>query len=241
MDHQQVEELLGAYIVGATTDAERRDFEAHVATCVQCAARVDEFRRVANLLPLAADIESPPARLKVKILAGTRSGQLAVPAYKPEPLFKRIFMKPQPAFALAAASLVLAVGLAVWNQDLQSKNKDKDAEIARLQQSMVIADIKGTDAAPTASARILFLKDQKVALLQTQGLPALPANQTYQMWLIADGAPVSAGLFQVNPATQTASALIVGDPAAFKKVAVSVEAAGGVPSPKGSIVLLGDL
>ncbi len=54
-------------------------------------------------------------------------------------------------------------------------------------------------------------------------------------------APEDKRLSQVNPATQTADALLIGDPTSFKKVAVSAEPAGGLTSPQGKIVLIGDL
>ncbi len=244
MDHQQIEESLGAYVVGALSDRERIDFEAHVNSCAQCAARVSEFRRVANLLPLSVDMQTPPARLKTKLLAqveqySSREKTAGVQSADGFGTFlRRLFSSPKTAASFAVAAVLLIAAVFVLNQDLRDKNR----EIARLERSVFIADAAGTDAAPGATGKVVYLTDQKIAVLQVQGLPVLPQGQTYQLWLIAGtSAPVSAGLFQVDSAAQPANAIINGDPSKYGTLAVSVETAGGVPSPTGKIVLTADL
>ncbi len=44
-----------AYVLGALSDADRREFEAHLAGCVSCRAAVAELSGVAPLLSLAGD------------------------------------------------------------------------------------------------------------------------------------------------------------------------------------------
>lgn len=52
----------GAYVLGALSDEERRAFEAHLATCADCRARVAEVRGVPALLTgiTAAELASEP-------------------------------------------------------------------------------------------------------------------------------------------------------------------------------------
>jgi anti-sigma-K factor RskA len=63
----------------------------------------------------------------------------------------------------------------------------------------------------------------------------------YQLWLVTDGAPVSAALITPDP-DGAARALVSGvgtiEPKAF---ALTVEPAGGVPAPTGAMFLLGSL
>jgi Putative zinc-finger len=53
-----------AYVLGALDDADRQAFEAHLATCADCQARVDQLRPTADLLtgvPLSALTNDDPA------------------------------------------------------------------------------------------------------------------------------------------------------------------------------------
>jgi anti-sigma-K factor RskA len=73
------------------------------------------------------------------------------------------------------------------------------------------------------------------------GLASLPADQTYELWLIpSDGDPVSAGLVQVTADGTTVSQIpMPSQPQEFAAVGLSIEPAGGSPQPTGPIVLLG--
>src|SRR5206468_360324 len=71
---------------------------------------------------------------------------------------------------------------------------------------------------------------------RTRLLAAVPADRTYQVWLIRDGRPESARIFPAGSAGDLAGAL-AGDLAGASTVAVSVEPAGGSPAPTGPIVL----
>ncbi|HMQ54474.1 MAG TPA: anti-sigma factor [Anaerolineae bacterium] len=100
--------------------------------------------------------------------------------------------------------------------------------------------LPGTDESPEASG-VLYLNPVDQAVLVLRGLEPLPAEQTYQLWLIpADNAPQPAGLLEVE--TDGLAWLPLKIPATardFAAVGVSVEPAGGSPAPSGPIVLLG--
>jgi anti-sigma-K factor RskA len=78
-------------------------------------------------------------------------------------------------------------------------------------------------------------------LLVAAGLPPAPAGKTYQLWAIAgQNAPVSAGVFEVDP--KGSASLRVPKLAGVDKVdvfAVTLEPAGGLPAPSGPMVLAG--
>ena len=76
------------------------------------------------------------------------------------------------------------------------------------------------------------------ALFTAAGLAAPPSNRTYQLWAIAEGKPVSAGIFDTGAAGQ--GQLLVErapPPDRIGAWAVTVEPAGGVPQPTGVMVL----
>jgi Putative zinc-finger len=106
--------LDAAYVLGALTPAERREFEEHLAGCSSCQAAVAELAGLPGLLgqvspedaamlaaqtSLDVEQEEPPQTLMPASLAKHRSRR------------RRLVI----ALAAAAAALVLIVGGIVWN------------------------------------------------------------------------------------------------------------------------------
>jgi anti-sigma-K factor RskA len=77
-------------------------------------------------------------------------------------------------------------------------------------------------------------------MLLLQDLPRQPASRTYQVWVIRDGPPASAAVLPPGADGQQVVEL-QQDLDGVHTVAVSVEPAGGSPSPTGPIVLAGNL
>lgn len=69
------------------------------------------------------------------------------------------------------------------------------------------------------------------------GLAPAPAGKTYQLWWIADGQPVSAGVFEVDEAGTGGLTVDQVPEQPVDLWAVTVEPAGGVPQPTGEMVL----
>ncbi len=96
----------------------------------------------------------------------------------------------------------------------------------------------------TKEAQVIAVWDpeQQTGLLTVEKLPALPATQDYQIWIVdpAYPNPVNGGVFHVAADGQVALAFKPDQPvtqaAAF---AISLEKKGGVPKAEGPIVLLG--
>ena len=72
--------------------------------------------------------------------------------------------------------------------------------------------------------------------LVSSELPVLSSGQTYQLWGIVGGTPISLGLLGASPVHATFT--IAGAPS-VAKLAVSTEPAGGTVAPTGSIVASG--
>lgn len=66
VDH--VGDLIGAYVLGATTSSETREVEEHLRTCALCRRLESELRDVESLLPRLAGEASPPAALKGRLM-----------------------------------------------------------------------------------------------------------------------------------------------------------------------------
>jgi anti-sigma-K factor RskA len=141
------------------------------------------------------------------------------------------------AACLAIACMVLA---AMWTESRK--------EIAKLEQRDLLSRIRiaalqsQIDAYAKTSAIVVWNPDHQNGVLQFERLPALPANQDYQMWVIdpKQPQPVSAGLVPKSIDQERRVIFWPTKPVgASPKFAVSIEPAGGSSVPRGPIVLVG--
>jgi anti-sigma-K factor RskA len=121
-------------------------------------------------------------------------------------------------------------------------------EIANLEQRDLLSRIRiaalqsQVDAYAKTSAIVVWNPDHQNGVLQFERLPALPANQDYQMWVIdpKQPQPVSAGLVPKSIDQERRVNFWPSKPVgASPKFAVSIEPAGGSATPRGQIVLVG--
>jgi anti-sigma-K factor RskA len=128
MSHEQFEESIPLYVVGALERAERQTLEAHLlGGCTACRTALEEYRPVAAKLPFALPRLAAPPGLKTKLMAAiAQPAPLREPsASSPHASREPIRLQPERTSGrpsswawlshpgLAAASLVLLV-LAGW-------------------------------------------------------------------------------------------------------------------------------
>lgn len=96
-----------------------------------------------------------------------------------------------------------------------------------------------TDQSHTAT--VLWNQQHHEGVLYTNVLPELGAEQAYQLWLINDSGPISAGVFQPGQdddsfyTFESAEGL-----SAFNAIAISVEPAGGSETPTSDPIAVGE-
>jgi anti-sigma-K factor RskA len=99
------------------------------------------------------------------------------------------------------------------------------------------------DNSPQALAVAVWNPAKQEGVLQVERLPALAANQSYQLWIVDPQYrdPVDGGVFEVDPASGQARISFKSDKRvdAIKAFAVTRERKGGVPKAEGPFVLLG--
>jgi anti-sigma-K factor RskA len=141
-------------------------------------------------------------------------------------------------------------------ESLSTKLENKDAEIARLKEQIgsesevaqylenpdvVVINLVGPQPDLKARGRVLWDTRQNKAFFYGLNLPETPPGKTYQLWVIADSTPISAGIFKVNNEEGSIMKLeSLPDPAKIQKFAVTLEPDGGVPQPTGEMYLLGE-
>jgi anti-sigma-K factor RskA len=226
------------------SDAELRDFVRDTE---------DAFASIAHAAPRMA----PPLGLPERILQLERN----VSKVSPTPPRSKIIWFVLP-WALAACLAIACVVLGLERTRLQKKYaqigqellavQQKDAqvedELAILQKKNVLAEVKiatlkaQVAAYETASAVVVWDKDQKNGVLQLDKLPPPAPGKDYQLWVIDPkiAVPVSAGILAVpNDGLIRASFRPVSPIESAAAFAISVEKAGGASKPEGQIILVG--
>jgi anti-sigma factor RsiW len=200
-------ELLGAYVLDAVDDVERRRVENLLASDPSARDEVERLRLVADKLGNAAE-SAPPAQLWGSIQLAIDAEPVAQQtsgSTEPTSIFssKRHRSVNKPFLAAAAVLAVFVIGGAIF----VGVGKDADAPT-----TIAAMTAMANDAASKPGSRTGFLTDpdqtmkvQVVAdaqghgYLMTDPLPALPENETYQLWAANDGTMISLGMLGSNP------------------------------------------
>ncbi|WP_127496116.1 anti-sigma factor [Paenibacillus glycanilyticus] len=66
--HSKLCENVELYALGGLDDEERKAFESHLTTCVQCTAELAELTAIVDQLPLASEQVEPPSGMRDRIL-----------------------------------------------------------------------------------------------------------------------------------------------------------------------------
>lgn len=242
--------LTGAYSVDALDEFERRQFEAHLAQCPDCAHEVAELRATAALLATAVG-ERPPDALLARVLAQitrTRQGS-PIGSHRRERGSTRFGSDNRWLVRLTtvAAAVAIAVAIALGGLAVHTGHQlaGAQAELAHdqtLSQMLAAPDARvgtGSNAAG-ASGLVVFSHDLNQAVLVANRMPAAPAGWAYQAWLLGIGNPRSAGLLSPGPDSTMAPLAFSGLTGA-SMIGITVEPAGGSLQPTSNPVLIVDL
>ena len=226
--------LTGAYALDAVDGPERDRFEHHLRRCRPCGHEVRGLAETATALAFAVAM-APPPQLRERVLtaaAATRQMPPAADHHRMRPAAPRSPWVPWLATAVAAASLVVAVLLGVLQISTQHK-----LDGARAQNQAIAAVLAAPDArivtqatSVGGTATVVVSRAEQKMIFTAAGLPALPASQVYELWLLGPPRIRPAGLLPPPSAGKTAPVLASGL-ATGDKVGVTVEPAGGTSTP----------
>ncbi|HTW06279.1 MAG TPA: anti-sigma factor [Acidimicrobiales bacterium] len=218
MIHEEIEELLGAYALDATSPQEREQVEAHLAECPRCRDEVAAHLEVAGMLGSASS--EAPAGLWEKVasaIAEEHPGEDRARATIPPPAgvvalaqARRARPKRGPrevlwaGIAAVAAAVVALLGADVAH--LNSQVRQLRGEVAKGGLQAGLAEL---EAAPHATvqlasadrrlAAIVVVSPSGQAYWTWSSLSNLPSSQTYQLWGLSRGKPVSLALVGARP------------------------------------------
>lgn len=262
MTHDEVEQLLGAYALDATSDEERGQVEAHMASCARCQAEVSAHRETAAMLALGAHWE-PPAGLWDRVVASTSSTRPAAGANMAPPIpsapskglrqqprgraawrglrpARRVAWGAGTAVAAAAAAFASFFGLEVGHlrsQVHQLQQQVGASAIARAAAEAAVgphATVTLATPGGTPSAMVV-VAPRGLAYWVSSRLAELPASKTYQLWGLVRGKPVSLALLGPDPRQPGLFRVESGT----TKLMVTAEPAGGVSLPTTAVLAAG--
>jgi hypothetical protein len=211
--------LSGAYALDALEDGAERDrFIRHLSRCQSCASEVRGFREVSTALAFAATAEPPP-ELRDRVLAAAARTRQLPPEIKTQggharPRRTRSWTPwvPWISGVVATASIVAAVlfgfAQAHTQQELNQAQAENQAISLLLSSPQVTLLSHSTTKGGVATVVLAAARHQLVVV--TNDLPALPAGQVYQLWLIGKKKIVSAGLLPPATSGRTAPVLASG-------------------------------
>jgi anti-sigma-K factor RskA len=249
VNEQEFAELAAGHALASLSPDDTQAFELARRQHPEWEHHVTADAATAALLADAVvDVAPPPgvrAALLAQIAAAAPSGESASPeagpAEHPLPLRSdRRSSTPEREhrkarrwgtrswFALAA-SLALVVGVG-WGAVFVSQQLNTPASVVALDQIEAADDARSeTVALPDGGeATAHWSESIGKAVLVSEGLPAISADQSFELWFVRDDAAISAGTFTADDGDATA--LLAGDVQPGDVIAVTIEPSGGSPT-----------
>lgn len=214
-------ELATPYALNALSPGERVSIDRQLATATGALANAfaDEVRAVRETMAVvsAATVAEPPEHLRAALLAAVQRDTAARPRWRT---------------AILAVAAAIVVALAGFGAGIALRPTPKPT---MAEQIMAAPDVR-TASTPVAggTATVMFSRDRNGAVLLMNNVPPPVQGTVYQMWLIGDKGPLSAGTMNtaaVTPSTtHTFSSLQNSSVLAF-----TVEPGDGSPQPTGKV------
>ncbi|MEO7104169.1 MAG: anti-sigma factor [Gemmatimonadaceae bacterium] len=184
-----------------------------------------------------------------------------------EPPSRGSFQRVAGMLAIAAVFVIAAIGAYTWisrssltrgsERVAASRDSVLELRVASLQASVAqkdslitaltgmrtrVIDLVGYKSVDPM-ARMFWDQKSQMFIMYASHVKQPPAGKTYQVWLIARGvaSPISAGTFM--PDSSGAAVMATKhpmEPGTLRRIAVTEEPMGGMPSPTGPIVFTGE-
>jgi Anti-sigma-K factor rskA/Putative zinc-finger len=172
-DHTRHQDDIGAYLLGALNDLERKAFERHVTGCPECQEELERLRPAADALPGSVEHFEPPPRLKASLM------DIVEREAKVTELPRRRAIRP------LAVAAVLLLGLVVGFAVVQLGGDETRTVAATVDKAI-----------PRADGSLSIEGDR--ATLNLDGMPDLGGRRVYQVWVKRGERLVPARTFEVG-------------------------------------------
>jgi anti-sigma-K factor RskA len=266
---EKFEELCAGYVLHSLNEDERREFEQMLGEASEKERLLyQELWAAASQLSFGIEKEEPPEALKERLMAQIRkeadetaNNSAADLNNEKDKTFN------WPAFTAAAsfALLIISLSLIFYSLNLSSEINQKEEvitqqetkitalknDLERKEELLSILEARevdlvmmaGLEVNPNGYGKIIWDSEKQQALLQVSNLPPVPDDKSYQLWIIVNNKPVSAGVFAVNDSSDNffkVEEIVNATEQATNAFAVTMEPKGGVPQPTGDMYLYGN-
>jgi anti-sigma-K factor RskA len=255
----ELQPQIAAYALGETEAA--TELLEHLAECPACQHALSAYVQVARMLPYDAPDVVPPPGLRARILtavdSSTTVGTTTAPVSPPQaPDKPQATSRPQrwrwrlPSFRPAYGfALVALVALLIWNVALQRELSTQTAQLTASRANWQTMIVLLNDSAVRwyavtgdgTTGHFWAAPQGKVGCLVVQGLPAIKADQVYQVWLVRDGEQASGGVFEAREGNGWILIRLNEPLSNYQFVGVTIEPRGGSAAPTGKPVLEGQI
>ncbi len=223
--HEDYQDNIGAYVLGALPELEAELLERHLSGCESCRAEVASLRPVTAAIMRSVPQVEPPPSLKAGLMrtvneeAALRASPVKGPRAKRR---RRLFGGLSPRLATGLALAVLAIGIGIGVAVGGGGGSGTTTVSAQIDRRLL----------PTGTA-VLKVEDGKGAL-DLKDAPQPPAGRVYQLWF-QHGKRIERGAtFTPKPDGSYATTVPVKGADA---VLVTVERKGGAPAPTGRPIM----
>ncbi len=253
MNHDEANELLAVLALNAVDSDVALEIEAHVATCPRCQSELDGYRSVAAAIGNSVDPLPEGLWSNISSQLWERRGEevalpeLVLPSAEVIAITSgRRELSRRAKAAFGAISMAAAAAIVVLSLSLSGAN----AKVANLQNAIKLSNhsavlaalatpghqiVHMTNSAQQPIAEFVMLPDGTGYLVKSH-MPVLESDQTYQLWGIVKGSPVSIGVMGNAPGPVT---FTMASSPAPTELAVTVQKSGGSLTPSKTFVATG--
>ncbi len=237
-DDQHATDLLPGLALGCLDADDARRAREHLARCRECREELAALEGVTDRLALVLPSADPPDALEERIMSRIGRGAGTAKTITTAGSRSRFAIFGRPWLSAAAAVLILLLGAGNVVQWIRGASAARVPGAPGLTTILLV----GVNAAQGAYGTVVLDAEDNGGVLAMRGLPRLDADHQYQLWLVKDGERRSGGVFSADE--DGYGNLLLRVPKDFKgftAIGVSVEPAGGSPSPTGARVASGRL
>ncbi len=250
-DKETARELIPAYSIGATDEAEIALVEAFLNDA-DFAAELADYQQLQDALLHSAPPARPPTHLHARLMASLQEGTAQTQSEPRSPKsVSRLWI------GLAAAIVLLVLSNILWLTQLSTVTRERSELALQVEEltTLVKAITQQNSPRVELAARTEFLPteteaevtwaqvgDQQlwIALFYAENLPSLEAGQVYQLWLAKDNVPYSFGFVQVDKEGQATLIFTTTEPvSSYDFIGITAEPEGGSPAPSSEPLIFG--
>lgn len=259
IDQQHISDDLVLYALRELPEQQASEIRRHLDDCPQCRRELGDINSDMALMALSVVGPTPPQRSRERLLK----------AIKAEPRRQQqqvVIQRPWWSLVPSFAAVVLAAfALLMWREDsslrhrLEAAQQEavvRQAELERtqaeLERSQLVLDtltspesthfaLVATKSQPVPEGHASYLQRTGTLVFTAEHLLPLPANKTYELWLIpaSGSAPMPFGTFKPDAHGNASMVMPNMNKTTPKMFAVTIELEGGSQTPTMPIVMAG--